>query len=103
MSKLVAIDAVRDDALLIVSELATNAVVHSGSEPDDEFELRADLVPSGLRIAVIDPGRSNQTPARRKGDPGHPGGMGLWVVETLARRWGTERHRRLEVWAELAL
>jgi hypothetical protein len=29
--------------------------------------------------------------------------MGLRVVELLARRWGSERNRQLEVWAELAL
>jgi anti-sigma regulatory factor (Ser/Thr protein kinase) len=103
ISKLAAIDAVRDDALLIVSELATNAVVHSGSAPEEEFELRAELVPSGLRIAVIDPGRSNKTPVPRNGNTRGPGGMGLRVVELLARRWGSERNRQLEVWAELAL
>jgi anti-sigma regulatory factor (Ser/Thr protein kinase) len=89
--------------MLIVSELATNAVVHSGSKPEEEFELRADLVGAGVRIAVIDTGRSEKTPVRRNGHGAGPGGMGLRVVEKLARRWGSERNRHLEVWAELAL
>jgi anti-sigma regulatory factor (Ser/Thr protein kinase) len=103
IAKLTAIEPVRDEAVLIVSELATNAVVHSGSEPEEEFELRADLVHAGLRIAVIDAGRSETTPVRRNGHTVGPGGMGLRVVEALARRWGSERNRHLEVWAELAL
>ncbi len=103
MGGLAAIDAVRDDALLIVSELATNAVMHSGSQPEEEFELRADLVPAGVRIAVTDQGRSATTPVRRDGNTFGPGGMGLRVVEALARRWGSERHQQLEVWAELTL
>lgn len=98
------IQPVREDALLIVSELATNAVLHSGSDPEDEFELRAELVENGVRIAVTDRGRSNRTPMRRD-QPGSigPGGMGLRVVDTLSRRWGSDRHGCLSVWAELAL
>jgi anti-sigma regulatory factor (Ser/Thr protein kinase) len=104
LAKLAVIEPVRDAALLIVSELATNAVIHSGSEPEEEFELRAELVPVGLRIEVTDPGRSNTTPVRREGDtPGPEGGMGLRVVEALARRWGSKRDHQFVVWAELAL
>ena len=103
VAELAVIDPVREDALLIVSELATNAVIHSGSRPEDKFEIRADLVPAGLRIAVTDQGRSNTSPVRREGNHPGPGGMGLRVVEALARRWGSERDHHLEVWAELAL
>lgn len=103
LAKLTAIEAIRDDALLVVSELATNAVLHSGSLPEETVEVRADLVPAGLRIEVIDQGRSRSTPAPREANPLVPGGMGLRVVEALARRWGTKRNDHLVVWAELAL
>ncbi len=103
LAKLTAIETIRDDALLVVSELATNAVLHSGSLPEEAVEVRADLVAAGLRIEVIDQGRSRSTPEPRRADPLVPGGMGLHVVETLSRRWGMKRSDHLVVWAELAL
>jgi anti-sigma regulatory factor (Ser/Thr protein kinase) len=103
LEKLSAIDSIREDALLVVSELATNAVMHSGSRPEEDFEVRAELIPAGLRIEVTDQGHSSSTPAPRRGNSLVPGGMGLRVVERLARRWGSERDDQLVVWAELAL
>jgi anti-sigma regulatory factor (Ser/Thr protein kinase) len=103
LEQLTAIDSIRDDALLVVSELATNAVLHSGSLPEEDFEVRAELVPAGVRIEVTDQGHSSSTPTPRAGNPLVPGGMGLRVVETLARRWGSERDHQMVVWAELAL
>ena len=94
---------VRDDALLVVSELASNAVLHSGSAPGDELEVLAVRIPDGVRIAVRDGGHSGRVPVRRPRAPLEPGGMGLRVVETIARRWGSERGGGLSVWAELAL
>jgi anti-sigma regulatory factor (Ser/Thr protein kinase) len=92
----------RDDALLVVSELATNAVLHSGSDPDQEIEVVAELLPDGLRIEVTDGGRSQSTPAPRAADHSGPGGMGLRVVQAVARGWGAERCHGTRVWAELA-
>ncbi len=103
VAELPVIEPVREDVVLVVSELATNAVLHSGCTPEDEFELLAELVPSGVRIAVIDSGRSDSEPRRGDGDPLQPGGMGLKVVEELARCWGSERRGSVSVWAELAL
>jgi serine/threonine-protein kinase RsbW len=103
LAELTAIESIRDDALLVVSELATNAVLHSGSLPEEDLEVRAELVPEGLRIAVTDQGRSNSTPEPRQRNTMQPGGMGLRVVEALARCWGSERNHGLVVWAELAL
>ncbi len=97
-----ALDGVRDDALLVASELATNAVLHSGCSAAEEFELWADEVQDGFRITVIDQGHSGDEPARREIDPTRPGGMGLAVVEQLSRSWGSERDGCLTVWAELA-
>jgi anti-sigma regulatory factor (Ser/Thr protein kinase) len=94
---------VRAAALLIVSELASNAVLHSGSSPGDELEVLAVRLPDGVRIAVHDRGRSGRVPARRERAPLEPGGMGLRMVESVARRWGSERGTGLSVWADLAL
>lgn len=97
------LEAIREEAQLVVSELASNAVLHSGCSPNDELEVLADLLPDGVRIVVRDKGLSQTVPARREREPLEPGGMGLQVVEALARRWGSERHGMLSVWAELAL
>ncbi len=102
LKPLSAIEPVRDDALLVASELVTNAVLHSGCTPNDELALVAKLIPGGLEIAVTDPGRSDTTPTPRPSYVG-PGGVGLRIVEALARRWGIERRHGLRVWVELAL
>ena len=97
-----------DDALLVASELTTNAILHSGAEPGDEIELRAELGAGVLVIEVIDGGRSDTSPHTRPRDTASPGGFGLPVVAAIARRWGSERRGGSErggmrVWAELAL
>ena len=103
VASLPALATVREDALLVVSELATNAVRHSGSAPEDELLLQAERTAAGVRIAVTDSGRSQSVPAPREGNRREPGGMGLRLVEAVARRWGSERDGSVRVWAELAL
>src|SRR5512142_287482 len=80
VESLEAITPVRDEALLVTSELASNAVMHSGSLPAEEIELKAELIPEGVRIAVTDAGRSNTDPAICPPDDGRPSGFGLRVV-----------------------
>lgn len=103
VERLEAINPVREEALLVTSELATNAVMHSGSQPGDEIELKAELVPDGVRIQVRDSGCSNTDPVVRPPDIDWPGGIGLRVVEALGRRWGARRNDGLCVWVELPL
>jgi anti-sigma regulatory factor (Ser/Thr protein kinase) len=90
-----------EDAALVVSELVTNAVAHSGCEPGQTIILDAALNDACVRIAVHDPGRSVEIP-RARDRPGDIGGLGLRLVEQLARRWGSERADGRVVWAELA-
>ncbi|MER7397556.1 ATP-binding protein [Streptomyces sp. NPDC000151] len=91
-----------DDALLCVSELATNAVRH-GVPPGRGFLLR--LYRSGeggpVRIEVHDSG-----PGRpRVADPAEAGaerGRGLLLVEAVADKWGVaERDPGKIAWCEL--
>jgi anti-sigma regulatory factor (Ser/Thr protein kinase) len=84
-----------DCAVLVSSELGTNAVLHAGSP----FSLTAWMRDSVLRIAVED--------ASPLGASGHDGGLipqaghGLAVVETLATNWGVEGTPEGKVvWAE---
>jgi serine/threonine-protein kinase RsbW len=89
------------DAMLVASELVTNAVIHSGCAPEELIEVRLELNRDRLLISVRDPGSSG-TGVRLREDDDAFGGMGLRVVEQLARRWSSERGDGHRVWAELA-
>ena len=71
-------------AVLLVSELVTNAMRHGG-EP---IRLVANITASGLRVEVYD-GNVDAFPAIRDLRPDAPGGRGLRLVDALADRWGT--------------
>jgi anti-sigma regulatory factor (Ser/Thr protein kinase) len=104
LAELPAVRDCREEALLVVSELATNAVLHSGVADEGEFELLAEVIPDGIRIAVTDCRASGRPPERvPRGERSEAGGMGLWVVDALSRRWGTESSGVTRVWAELAV
>jgi serine/threonine-protein kinase RsbW len=89
------------DAMLVASELVTNAVIHSGCTRKDLLEVRIQLDRDRMLISVRDPGSSGGT-ARLREDDDAFGGMGLRVVEQLARSWSSERADGHRVWAELA-
>jgi anti-sigma regulatory factor (Ser/Thr protein kinase) len=94
---------VRETALLLASELATNAVVNSSSDVDEEIELRAQLLPDRLRVSVIDRALAGRVPSSRNGKHPGPSGLGRRVIEAIAQRWGVESDGGLCVWAELAV
>jgi anti-sigma regulatory factor (Ser/Thr protein kinase) len=89
-----------DDAALIVSELAANAILHSHSK-DQSFTVRAEIHSGYLRIEVEDLGGSwNAKP----GGPGRP--HGLEVIEALTGpdNWGVEGDQAGRVvWCRLEL
>lgn len=91
-----------DEAVLLVSELATNVVLHSGAEL---FTLVISETTGGdLKIAVIDDGRADTTPYLRAGQPADSvNGRGMRLVDQLARQWGFTRERPsgLAVWFTL--
>jgi serine/threonine-protein kinase RsbW len=89
------------DAMLVASELVTNAVRHSGAGADDLIEVRVERTRTGLVISVLDPGYSGGAAAVAPEDLATIGGLGLRVVEGIARRWGARRERGYLVWAEL--
>lgn len=101
LAELDEITPVRDDALLVASELATSAVLDSGG-PDNEIELLAEVVPDGLRIAVINPNADGNTASTGAGPP-PPDRASLRIVRAVARRWGRDRAHGEQVWAVLAM
>ena len=88
------------DAMLVASELVTNAVRHSLCD-EDEFISVSISRDGRLRISVRDPGGSGKD-AKIADRPLDLGGLGLKVVEQLATDWGAERREDgYRVWAEL--
>jgi anti-sigma regulatory factor (Ser/Thr protein kinase) len=96
--------AVLDRAQLLVSELATNSVLHSGAMPDDELVLRVQSSKTTVRLEVEDCGGGDAVVARQP-DRGGGGGFGLDLVRTLSERWGVEYAAAggTRVWAQLSL
>ncbi len=87
-----------DDAVLLVSELVTNALSHARGQESYELELtaRADAV----RIALAD--GSTVRPIVAELDDDRPSGRGIRIIEHLASRWGAEDHEGgKKVWLEL--
>ncbi|MFD9005840.1 SpoIIE family protein phosphatase [Streptomyces sp. NPDC059582] len=93
-----------DDAVVLTSELVTNAVVHAGTSAD-VLCLRSD---EGARIEVSDRYPEREIPlqgtAVNMGSPDREGGRGLQLCAALAGRWGVEytpTHKN--VWFQLHL
>ncbi len=84
------------DAALVVTELATNAVLHAQSE----FTVVITPVPGAVRISVRDGDMS--MPTQRDSPPEAFNGRGLGLVSALASHWAVELvPGGKEVWAEL--
>jgi anti-sigma regulatory factor (Ser/Thr protein kinase) len=100
-----------DDASLVVSEMAANAALHSGSP---FMHISLEQHDDAVRIAVEDDGRRVPVAAlvpQRRPSPDAPDaveamsstGRGLAIVSVLARHWGIdEQDGRRRIWAELA-
>lgn len=90
-------DAV-DTAVLLTSELVTNAVVHARST----VQLHAAVQSGVLRVEAHD--RSPRQPVRRDATRDSVDHRGLVIVSALADRWGyTELAGGKYVWFELAV
>ena len=76
-----------DEAVLLTSELCTNALQHSQSRNGGAFEVTVYRGPCSLRIEVRDDG-SASTPAPKSVDTSSEDGRGMEIVACLAHRWG---------------
>jgi PAS domain S-box-containing protein len=87
------------DALIVLSELVTNAIRHGGAPTaDDRLTVHAALLPGALRIEVSDPGPGFEPGGH---GPRADGGYGLHLLDRLASRWGVTGAHPVTVWVEL--
>ena len=73
------------DAQVMVSELVSNAVMHADLDAGDPIRLRARVEADRVRVSVWDGGRGfepDDLPRRPSSEV--VGGLGLWLVGTLA-------------------
>ena len=87
-----------DRLQLLVSEVITNAIRHGELRPDDEIYLNMSFRPGVLRVEIIDRGKGFEPTIPPV--PGSRSGWGLYLLDQLADRWGTERTDRTSVWFE---
>jgi anti-sigma regulatory factor (Ser/Thr protein kinase) len=84
------------DLALLVSELVTNAVKHSGMPSRQDVIIRVGLRP--IHVEVMDEGPGFVPAGRLDGDTG----WGLRILDRLAIRWGLRREAgRNVVWFDL--
>ena len=84
-------------ALVLTSELVTNAVVHARTPIDVKVEVDADQ----MRVEVAD--GDPRMPAPLGHNPDAVGGRGLFLVEQLSAAWGSDPCRGGKVvWFTLA-
>ena len=89
-------DETRDLAVLLASELVTNAVLYA----DGDIHLHIDPVEQRWRISVSD--TSERTVAPKRVDNDATSGRGLALVERLSLAWGIDlRDGGKDVWFEL--
>jgi anti-sigma regulatory factor (Ser/Thr protein kinase) len=92
----------REHITLIVSELATNAVLHAATP----FTVALTLTEQTLTLEVTDRSRLEATAAEEFPAAGEPHGRGLLIVTRLAPEWGvTTNHipSGKTVWVKLRL
>jgi anti-sigma regulatory factor (Ser/Thr protein kinase) len=86
-----------DEAILVASEFATNAVLHSASRHGSVFTVRAEVRQEYLRIEVEDAGGPWRDGPR---DDGRPHGFDVVAAIAGAGNWGIDGDDRGRVaWA----
>jgi anti-sigma regulatory factor (Ser/Thr protein kinase) len=92
---------VAGEAVLLASEIAANAIVHTASGKDGTFTVIVVPHAGWVRVEVHD-GGSDAEPGVRPPHALEESGNGLYLVEKLATRWGHhgDRHGRV-VWFEM--
>ncbi len=86
--------------MLLVSEVVSNAVLHSSAPAETPIVLTTSVTEDTVRVTVTDTGEGF-VPQPRKPEVTQ-GGYGLYILEKSARRWGVDRVGGTRVWFELS-
>jgi anti-sigma regulatory factor (Ser/Thr protein kinase) len=86
-----------DEVRLVASELATNAVVHAGTD----FTVWLDGSERSVRLTVSDGSPTAPTRVPHVPDELLPAGRGLHIVNMISEHWGVEKQEGAtkSVWA----
>ena len=89
------------DAMLVLSELVSNAVKHAAPLPSGEITVRWQVDHDVLHIGITDGGAGTR-PRAAAAALSAAGGRGLEIVRTVSTQWGvTEAEDSVTVWAEV--
>jgi anti-sigma regulatory factor (Ser/Thr protein kinase) len=94
----------QETLLLLVSEVVTNAVMHSRARVEAPVVLTASIVEQRVCVAVTDAGDGFTPPSFESSRPPERttiGGYGLYVVDRAASRWGVDGEGGTRVWFEV--
>jgi anti-sigma regulatory factor (Ser/Thr protein kinase) len=91
----------REDAVLVLSELVSNAIKHAEPLPTGEIQVRWAISRECLHIEITDGGATTR-PHAGVAAVSALGGRGLDIVRSVSAQWGvTEDDRCVTVWADV--
>lgn len=92
----------REDAVLVLSELVSNAVKHAAPLPTGEIKVRWAIERDTVHVEITDGGAMTR-PHAGVAAVSALGGRGLDIVRHVSSQWGvTEGRDSVTVWAEVA-
>jgi anti-sigma regulatory factor (Ser/Thr protein kinase) len=90
----------RQTLLLLVSEVVSNAVLHSSGPDEERIIFSANASDDAVVVSVTDAGEGFTPGEHGTGRP--DGGFGLQILERAASRWGVDCEGQTRVWFELS-
>ncbi len=90
----------RQTLLLLVSEVVSNAVLHSSGPDEERIGFSASASEDAVTVSVTDAGEGFTPGEQCTGRP--DGGFGLQILECAASRWGVDCEGQTRVWFELS-
>jgi anti-sigma regulatory factor (Ser/Thr protein kinase) len=91
------------DALLVLSELVSNAVTHAAPLSNGRIAVGWPVLDDALHLEITD-GGAVTSPQAGVAAPFSGSGRGLDIVRTICRAWGvTEGERSVTVWADVPI
>lgn len=85
-----------EDLVLLLNELVSNAIRHSGMSPEELIEVSVEITPEVIRASVVDGGPGLVDELSNSNN-----GYGLKILERLASQWGKDPDDPAHLWFEL--